>query len=50
MNTQSLHKVELWGTLGQRSTWQVVPTSVMKRLLLALVGGTQVSACGRECV
>lgn len=35
---QELDRVELWGTLGQRSTWQPVPTSVLKRTVLALLG------------
>lgn len=37
-SVQELDTVELWGALGERSTWQPIPTSVLKRLLLALAG------------
>eukprot|EP00197_Chlamydomonas_leiostraca_P002192 CAMPEP_0202858016 /NCGR_PEP_ID=MMETSP1391-20130828/720_1 /ASSEMBLY_ACC=CAM_ASM_000867 /TAXON_ID=1034604 /ORGANISM="Chlamydomonas leiostraca, Strain SAG 11-49" /LENGTH=407 /DNA_ID=CAMNT_0049536881 /DNA_START=150 /DNA_END=1374 /DNA_ORIENTATION=- len=35
---EELDTVELWGTLGERRTWQQIPTSVLKRFFLALIG------------
>jgi len=35
---EALDSVECWGILGERSSWQQVPTSIMKRLLFGLVG------------
>jgi hypothetical protein len=35
---QELDTVELWGILGQRSTWQPVPTSVLKRWIYSVLG------------
>lgn len=35
---QELNSIEFWGILGERSTWPPVPTSIMKRILMAFVG------------
>ncbi len=35
---QDLNSVECWGILGERSSWQHVPTSIMKRMVYRLLG------------
>lgn len=35
---QALDSIECWGVLGDRDTWQAVPTSILKRLLYGIVG------------
>lgn len=35
---QHLDSIECWGILGERSSWQAVPTSILKRLLFGLIG------------
>ncbi|KAL6761577.1 Staygreen protein-domain-containing protein [Haematococcus lacustris] len=37
-SSQELDSVEVWGVLSQRSTWQPVPTSILKRMLSAVMG------------
>lgn len=37
-DVEGLDSIELWGILGERSTWQAVPVSILQRLLFALVG------------
>ncbi|KAG1678283.1 hypothetical protein FOA52_013904 [Chlamydomonas sp. UWO 241] len=34
----ALNSVELWGQLGDRTTWQAVPTSILKRILYGVIG------------
>ena len=36
-----------WGRLGQRDSWRQAPTSILQRLLTALLGGTRLPSSGQ---
>ncbi|GFH14512.1 staygreen domain-containing protein [Haematococcus lacustris] len=48
-SSQELDSVEVWGVLSQRSTWQPVPTSILKRMLSAVMGD-QLWGMGRGAI
>ena len=37
-SVERLDVVELWGVLGERNTWQAVPTSILRRIMHRMLG------------